>query len=200
MRYDPEKHHRRSIRLQGYDYSQAGAYFVTICTYQRECLFGDVVGGQMALNAHGRIACEEWGRSAQMRREIQLDEFVVMPNHVHGIVIIRDEPHPIVEAYDVGATGRSPLRTARPGPPKRSLGSFIAGFKSAATQRINHLRGTPGLPVWQRNYYEHIIRNEEELNRIREYIHNNPLRWHLDRENPNRVGEDAQWFERSVLR
>lgn len=145
--YDPDKHHRRSIRLRGYDYAQTGAYFVTICTYQRECLFGDVRGGRMECNAHAQIVHEEWAQSAQLRREITVDAFVVMPNHVHGIVIIdannRTSP-------SVGATGRSPLQ--KPGPAPKSLGSFIAGFKAATTKRINQRRGTPGMPLWQRNY------------------------------------------------
>jgi len=190
MPYDPEKHHRRSIRLKGYDYSQAGAYFVTICTHDRECLFGEINQGEMAMNPCGRIVHEEWVHSAQIRHEIRLDESVVMPNHVHGIVFIIDDG-----SRDVGATGRSPLRTMhppsepifRPGPPKESLGSFIAGFKPAVTQWVNQMRGTPGLPVWQRNYHEHIIRYEDELNQIRAYIRENPLRWETDENYPHRL-------------
>jgi putative transposase len=102
-----------------------------------------------------------------------LDEFVVMPNHLHGIIFI--------EELDVGATGGSPFRS---GPRRRSLGSFVSGFKSATTKQINALRQTPGVLVWQRNYYEHVIRNEQSLDRIREYIANNPARWDFDRENP----------------
>jgi len=181
-------HHRRSIRLKGYDYTQPGAYFVTICTHQRQPLFGRVVDRNMVLNAYGEIVREEWFRSAEIRAEIVLfpDEFVVMPNHIHGIVWI-------VETGPVGATGRSPLppRDQPPhGPAPRSLGSFIAGFKSAVTKRINALRGTPGTPVWQRNYYEHIIRHERALEAIRRYIAANPLRWHLDRYNPDALGPD----------
>jgi REP element-mobilizing transposase RayT len=183
------KQRRRSIRLPGYDYSQPGMYFVTICVEGKACLFGEVVKGEMAVNEYGRIVQEEWSRSAEIRREIQLDEFVVMPNHVHGIV-------EIIEPPSVGATGRSPLRL-KPGPPPRSLGSFVAGFKSAVTTRINILRGTPDVPLWQRNYYEHIIRNEDDLRRIREYIQTNPVRWELDRENPAKRGEDEfdRWLD-----
>jgi REP element-mobilizing transposase RayT len=188
-RYDPEKHHRRSIRLRGYDYARPGAYFVTICTRERECLFGDAANGAMNLNEYGKIAYEEWIRSATIRHEIRLDEFIVMPNHLHGIVILTDGRG----SHSVGATGRSPLQPAhepqtfRPGPPKNSLGSFIAGFKSATTQRINRIRGTPGMSLWQRNYYEHVIRNEDELNQIRTYISENPLKWELDENHPNRL-------------
>jgi len=200
-RYDPQKHHRRSIRLKGYDYSQPGAYFVTICTHERARLFGRVVDEEMVLNAFGEIVWEEWFRSAEIRTEIELfaDEFVVMPNHIHGIVWIVETDvgthgvgaHGVVGATDVGAHGRAPLRR-----PPRSLGAFIAGFKSAATKRINALRGTPGVPVWQRNYYEHIIRNpvrangRSPLHAIRRYIADNPLRWHLDRYNPAAAGAD----------
>lgn len=186
MKYDPARQRRRSIRLKGYDYSKAGAYFVTIVTHNRACLFGEVVNEEMRLNELGEIVRNEWFRSAEIRREIQLnpDEFVVMPNHIHGIVWIADDD--MVGATGrmvdvVGATGRSPL-------PPRSLASFIAGFKSGVTKCINQHRRTPGAPVWQRNYYEHIIRNEASLVRSREYIVNNPMQWALDRENPANVG------------
>jgi len=201
MRYDSERHHRRSIRLKGYDYRQVGGYFITLVTQHRACLFGEVVDGEMRMNEYGQIAWEEWFRSAEIRREIRLypDEFVVMPNHIHGIVWIV-EPH-------VGATGTSPLpnhsspNQAPPlpnglflpsshprGPARQSLSSFIGGYKSAVTKQINALRGAPGAPVWQRNYYEHIIRNEDDLEAIRYYILTNPSRWHEDRENPHSVG------------
>ncbi|MEA3365412.1 MAG: transposase, partial [Candidatus Hydrogenedentes bacterium] len=175
MKYDPDVHHRQSMRLPGYDYSDPGAYFVTICTQNRECLLGQIIGDKMQLNKWGEVAHEEWFRSQQIRYEIRLDpnEFVVMPNHIHGIVCI-------CEDHVVGATGRSPLPThvSNPrGPISRSLGAFIAGFKSAVTKQINQLRGRPGIPVWQRNYFEHIIRNENELSRIREYIISNPSNW-----------------------
>ncbi len=168
---------------------------VTICTHARAPLFGRVVDGEMVLNAYGTIVREEWFRSAEIRAEIELfpDEFVVMPNHIHGIVWI------VTTDDMVGATGRSPLQRAHGhaplpphGPAPRSLGSFIAGFKSAVTKRINARRGTPGACVWQRNYYEHIIRNDGALNAIRRYIIDNPLRWHLDRYNPDATGPDPQ--------
>jgi REP element-mobilizing transposase RayT len=177
-----DKHRRRSIRLKGYDYTQPGAYFVTLCTWNRECLFGQVVDGEMRLNNYERSVREEWFRSAEIRRGIELrpNEFIVMPNHIHGIVWIVDDNRgttPHVEAH-----GRAPLRRM-----PRSLGSFVAGFKSSVTKQINTLRQTPGTPVWQRNYYEHIIRDDRSLNRIRQYIANNPLQWELDRENPAKI-------------
>ena len=176
------RYHRRSIRLKGYDYTQPGAYFVTICTHGRKMLFGRVVDGEMQLNEFGEIVREEWFRSPDIRAEIELfpTEFVVMPNHIHGIVWI------VETDTDVGAHSRAPLRRDR-APlhrPPRSLGSFIAGFKSVVTKRINALRETPGARVWQRNYYERIIRDERALNAIRRYILTNPSRWSLDRYNP----------------
>ena len=126
-----------------------------------------------------------------------MDEFVVMPNHVHGIVWIVEKDNPSADGSDhnVGVTGRSPLQqrqqsSPKPGPPPKSLGSFVAGFKSACTKRINIARGTPGERVWQRNYYERVIRDEGELNRMREYILTNPLKWELDKENPGRRKDD----------
>jgi len=177
--HDLEKHYRHSIRLQNYDYTQEGAYFVTICAYQRECLLGQIVDGEMVLSEYGRIAQEEWLQSAAIRRELELDAFVVMPNHIHGVVaIISAVPH-------VGAHGVRPLQRK-----PRSLGAFIAGFKSTTTRRINEPRGTPNALVWQRNYYDHIIRSERALEYVRDYIATNPLRWHLDRENPGRTEVD----------
>ena len=164
---------RRSLRLREYNYASPGAYFITICTKDRLSLFGDITKGNMRLTEYGRIVFQEWEISTKIRQEITLDAFVVMPNHLHGIIFI--------EESNVGATGWSPSRS---GPRRRSLGSFLSGFKSATTRQINELRQTPGLLVWQRNYYEHVIRNEQSLNRIREYIAGNPARWDVDRENP----------------
>ena len=169
----PEPRARRSIRLRDYDYASAGAYFVTMVTRDRQCLFGDVVDGEIRLNHWGQTVRDEWEKSAQIRKEIELDAFVVMPNHVHGIVVITDAPE--------RATGRSPLHS---GPTERSLAAFVGGFKSAVTKGIREVSGSPGTPVWQRNYFEHVIRNEESLHRIQQYIHNNPAQWEFNRENP----------------
>ncbi|HEU0075103.1 MAG TPA: transposase [Dehalococcoidia bacterium] len=178
MPFDIDVHRRRSIRLPGYDYASAGAYFVTLTTWQRESIFGEVVDGEMILGGLGEIAAREWRRSEELRAEIHLDAFMVMPNHLHAVILIRD----------VGAHGRAPLRgpSIRDAPSRqpRSLGSLVAGFKSAATRRINETRNSPGIPIWQRNYYERIIRDEDELNRIRQYILDNPAKWAEDPENP----------------
>ena len=177
---------RRSIRLKNYDYSQPGAYFVTICTQHRACLFGDIVDGTMALSNLGSIVFEEWTRTSEIRQEVELDTFQVMPNHIHGVVVITENGSGANDV-SVGAHGRAPLPCKRPQglirEPK-SLGSLVAGFKAAATKRINVARNTQGQPVWQRNYYEHIIRDESELDTIRLYIVNNPLNWSQDSLNP----------------
>ena len=186
--YDPDQHHRRSIRLKNYDYTQPGAYFVTICTHQRTSLFGQVVDGEMAVNELGEIVRQEWFCTAQVRPYVKLfaDEFVVMPNHIHGIIWITNH---VGAQRDCAPTPRgSTPNNVAPG----SLGAIIRAFKSAATKRINIHRGTPGAPVWQRNYYEHIIRNDRALHTIRRYIANNPMRWHLDRYNPDAVGPDPE--------
>ena len=176
--YDHFKHHRRSVRLPAHDYAQPGAYFVTMVTKNRECLFGDIIDGKVNLTGLGEIVREEWERSCSIRAEMALDVFVVMPNHIHGIVIITNRDG-LVDPGSVGAHGRAPLHRA-----PRSLGSFVAGFKSAVTKRINDLRGTPGWSVWQRNYHERIVRDEDELYAKRRYIAFNPGRWRYDRENP----------------
>jgi REP element-mobilizing transposase RayT len=181
MTPNQDKHQRRSIRLKDYDYSQAGAYFITICTYNKKCMFGKVLDQEMQLNEYGKVVTEEWLRTAEIRPNVELDEFIIMPNHIHGIVAI-------IESC-VGATGRSPkgeVPSPLPkGPTSSSIGAIMAGFKSAVTRRVNELRSTRCEPVWQRNYYEHVIRNEHDLDEIREYIINNVLKWDLDSENPN---------------
>ena len=193
MKYDPNKHNRRSIRLPGYDYSQAGAYFVTICVEQRKCLFGEIIDGQMVLNQYGEIVAQEWQQSSVIRKEIEFDVWVVMPNHFHGIVMIqntiRECDRDRVRVNDnnhVGANGRSPLRSDSPQRMKpKSLSSLMAGFKSITTKKINILRDTPGTKLWQRNYYDRIIRNQDAMDKIRQYIVNNPVSWDIDQLHPD---------------
>ncbi|MCF2146535.1 transposase [Desmonostoc muscorum LEGE 12446] len=189
MKYNPEKHHRRSIRLQGYDYSQVGAYFVTICTHQRECLFGAIADGIMELNQFGQMVADEWIRTLDIRPDFEFDEWIVMPNHLHGIVVIKQSAKPTVGAHDVGAHSCAPLPTGMLHRRPRLLSSFVAGFKSATTKRINLVRNTPGIKIWQRNYYDHVIRNESSLEKIREYVQVNPMLWMKDQlhpENPSK--------------
>lgn len=180
MPYNPDIHHRRSIRLKEYDYTQSGAYFVTIVTYQREHLFGKVVNGVMRLNDWGEIARREWFKTAELRPYVELfeDEFVVMPNHAHGIIWNDGNVRAVV-----GAERRSAPTTAltQPNVTAGSLGAIVRAYKSAVTYAINAARQTRGMVVWQRNYYEHIVRNDADLNRIRNYIVNNPLKWADDK-------------------
>jgi REP element-mobilizing transposase RayT len=185
MTYNPETHLRHSILLKEYDYSQAGAYFVTICTWQRECLFGDVVDGVTVLNDIGRIVETVFSRLPEHFTTVQIDEYAIMPNHFHAIIFI----HPNVGAkMPVSDQKRakhdeavlSPLHGTMSG----SLCSIVQNFKSFSSRKISQSRANPGCPVWQRNYYERVIRNEYELSRAREYIVNNPQKWSLDRENP----------------
>jgi putative transposase len=243
MTSDRPRRHRRSIRLPGYDYTQAGAYFVTICTHEGECLFDDPV--------LRRVVEALWQELPRHFPRLSLDAWVVMPNHFHGIAILADardvgamHSYPGVaptsdlppgETRDV-ATGlpgnASPLRPAAmgmdpggihsypglpptpdlppgetpdvttglpgnasplrmpSGAPSGSLGAILGNFKSTTARRINRIRKTPGMPVWQRNYYEHIIRTERALSAIREYITDNPARWRLDRYNTGADGPD----------
>jgi 2-C-methyl-D-erythritol 2,4-cyclodiphosphate synthase len=191
MGYDPDRHHRESIRLPGYDYSQPGTYFLTLCVHDRDCIFGDIVAGEMRRNAIGDIVAEEWLKSARMRSELRLDQWIVMPNHLHGIVSIS---RPITLEHE-RAHGRVPLQ-GKPGanrpPPRKaqSISSFVAGFKSAVTSRVNQYRNTPQAPVWQSNFFEHVVRSNRALETIREYIFTNPQRWENDRENPRGDGTD----------
>ena len=192
--YDPQKHHRKSIRWKGYDYTQAGAYFVTIVTHQRTELFGAIVDGEMILNPAGKIVQWEWQNLSQQFRFIELGAFIVMPNHFHGILIFHDivgATHPartskiegnpsVLEVHSSNSDG-SPLPH---GPKSGSLGAIIGQFKSRVTKRIWKMPPWRGTPIWQRNYYDRIIRDEREMDAIWRYIESNPLNWATDNENP----------------
>ena len=182
MKFDPFKQHRRSIRLRGYDYSQAGAYFVTICVQHRECLFGDVIASEMHLNSFGEVMLKWWNELPRYYPPVELDEYVMMPNHMHGIIVITDvgagSPRPAISFN--GETGRGdPAPTE-----KRTLGQLVGYFKFQATKEINQLRDTPYAKVLQRDYYEHIIRNDREWDAIAKYIRDNPANWNADPDNP----------------
>jgi REP element-mobilizing transposase RayT len=164
---------RRTIRLPEYDYSLPGAYFITICTHGQKSLFGEIVDGVMQLNDFGSIVEIEWMKTPQIRHEIELGDFVIMHNHFHAIVIIHDHP--------VGAYGHTPL-PEKFASPSRTIGALIRGFKGSVTKSINLFRHTPGQPVWQRNFYEHIIRNEQDMQMISEYIIANPAAGSTDLE------------------
>ena len=224
-----DKYRIESVRLQGYDYSQPGAYFITIVTHNRQCLFGNIVDGEMMLNEFGVLVKNEWLKTGIIRPNIVIDAFVVMPNHLHGILIItgnddgrgfrggggRDTLQRVsttksemesdtksdmesdtksdmesnmesdmesnMESDMESDTGMGTKTIEQFGKPtKNSIPTIVRLFKSTTTKQINQLRQTPMQPLWQRNYYEHIIRNEIELNRIRQYIIDNPKKWKTD--------------------
>ncbi|MBI3602771.1 MAG: transposase [Candidatus Omnitrophica bacterium] len=168
---------RKNLRLQDWDYSQNGYYFVTVCVKDRIPLLGEIMNGQILLNDAGRMVESIW-KELPIHYPIDIDAFVVMPNHVHGIIVIDNSA--------VGAGSPGPMAMGGGTPPLRTitLGKIIAYFKYKTTKLINKIRNTPGVKLWQRNYYEHIIRNEESLYAVRQYINENPRQWHLDKENP----------------
>ena len=173
------------MRLQGYNYSQPGAYFVTICTHGRECALAEIVNDKAVLSEEGQVALDCWKGLSKHYQQIELDEFVIMPNHVHGIIVIRDSDN---------AGGSRPRRAGlKPAPTRRhSLSEMIRGFKTFSARRINQLKNQKGRPVWQRNYYEHVIRDEKTLVAVREYIMNNPGKWSEDQENPSNRSKDVR--------
>ncbi len=192
MKYNADRHHRRSIRLRGYDYSQTGAYFVTVVTQGRNNLFGDILDAEMRLNEAGLMVRATWEGIPYHYDGIVLDAFVVMPNHIHGIIVLvgatprgrPDRPH------GGPAPGPDPGQAQGPAPTASlSLSDVVHRFKTLTTKRYADgvkQHEWPHFPgrLWQRNYYEHIIREEPSLNRIRQYIVDNPARWAVDPENP----------------
>ena len=180
---------RHSIRLKGYDYSQAGAYFITICVKDRKCLLGEVINGEIILSDIGKIIEECWNKIPTHFNSVNLDAFVVMPNHLHGIVLITDNRRgvqlnapTIMNFYKLIS------------PKQNTLSVIIRTFKAVVTTH-SRKNNYPSFQ-WQRNYYEHIIRSEDELNSIREYILNNPLHWQFDRENARRIPPDKAHCDR----
>ncbi len=173
MAYNPDIHHRETIRLKNYDYARNGAYFVTICAKEREPLFGEITDGRMIVNPIGEIVESVWNELIDHYGDIALDAFVVMPNHIHGIIVLSDSDW-------AGFKPAPTIKTKRHG-----LSEIIRGFKTFSSRSINAYRNTTGAPVWQRNYYERVIRNQTELNQTRQYIMDNPTKWAYDQENPN---------------
>ena len=192
--YDPEIHQRRSIRLKGYDYSQAGAYFVTIVAQGRLCLFGDVVDGEMRANDAGEMVWRVWDGMPGRFPSIEMDEFVVLPNHVHGVIIIRQSLGSLVGGQGDSGVQRDTGATTG----AATVGDVVGAFKSLTT--VEYGRGVRELDwppfdrrLWQRNYYERVIRDESEFSRVREYIANNPMEWEFDRENPAMMNAGNGW-------
>ncbi|MBI5295644.1 MAG: transposase [Chloroflexi bacterium] len=200
-KFDPQQHHRRSIRVKGYDYTEPGAYFVTIVTYRRDPLFGKIENGIMLLNDFGKIADECWRAIPEHFPTVELGVHMIMPNHVHGVIGIRADvsiSNGIV-AQHVGATDAdNDMDLTRRGaiyraptdnveqfgkPIKGSLPTIVRTYKAAVTRIIAREHNATG--IWQRNYYERIIRNADEANRIHLYIEANPAQWDDDDENPS---------------
>lgn len=184
-KYNPDIHHRRSIRLKGYDYSQAGLYFITTCCKNRVCLFGEVVDAQMILNDAGKMIEKEWLALVNRFTNIYLHEHIVMPNHFHGILEIMDTnlAAPLVSGLDDIS---QPQEISSK---NKTIGDMMDAFKSITT--VEYIRGVKTMnwqpfnkKVWQRNYYEHIIRNEKAYQNISNYILNNPAKWEADKFNP----------------
>ncbi len=171
---------RRSIRLPGYDYAQPGAYFITVCTAGRRPVLASVVGDEAALSPAGRAVLACWEAIPRHFTNVDLDAFVIMPNHIHGIVTIL--PAEGVGAKHLALSDASPARVpdkprgTRPG----SLAAVVQNLKSVSARRVNALRGRPGEAVWQRGYFERVIRTDKEMNALREYILGNPARWAED--------------------
>jgi putative transposase len=192
--------HRHSTRLKGYDYTLPGAYFVTLVAWQRESLFGEIKNSKMRLNQFGEIIRDEWLHSALIRENVEIyeGEFVIMPNHLHGIIWIVDKEYDGGLLTNVGATCLvAPTKGSRIIEAdthkktttliSKSLGAIIGQFKTVSAKRINAMRDCCGIQIWQRNYYDHIIRNELELETIHAYIRNNPINWENDTENPTKL-------------
>ncbi|MCK4396605.1 transposase [candidate division WOR-3 bacterium] len=183
---------RKSIRLNGFDYSQEGLYFVTICTNNQVCFLGEVLNDEMVLTDAGRLVEKWWLKLPDKFPNIELDYYVVMPNHFHGIISIVGADPCVCPDNLTGEHAGSPLHSIMQWFKTMSTNEYIRGVKQLGWMPFNK-------KFWQRSYYEHIIRNEKELNRIREYIQNNPLKWELDRENPEskyfNLDHDLYWRE-----
>jgi putative transposase len=158
MTYNPDIHHRHSIRLKGYDYSKPGTYFITICTHNRESLLGNISNGAMYPNEYGHLAQSYWKYLERYHTNIRIDEHIIMPNHLHGIIVLMES-----------SSDRD-----------KSIPEIIRGFKTFSARQINKIRGLRGVPVWQRNYYDSIIQDRIALDLVRQYIINNPRNWKKD--------------------
>jgi len=203
------KYRIQSHRMPGWDYSGNGIYFITIVTQNRECNLGEIVGGEMILSAFGKIVDNEWNKSFEIRNELFLDEYIIMPNHLHAIIVLDkngiDESHGthvVVETH-----GRASLQQQSPEQSDKqqfyrkpkSISSFIGGFKSAINSKIDDYIDVNNLDIpkynrknhfFQSNYHDHIIRNDKSYQTITEYILNNPLKWNDDKFNPDKKGEE----------
>jgi len=203
MAYNPLIHKRKSIRLKGYDYSKCGIYYITICCHARHCRFGEIINDEMVLNEHGKIANDEWGKLTQRFQNFELDIFQIMPNHIHGIIVLTNPAvgAPLAAAPDDADTpfaatpndadatssneaGVNKGAGVNPAPTNPTVGDIVGAHKSLVANTCLEIFKTKNEPMgklWQRNYYEHIIKNERSYHRIAEYILNNPANWQQDK-------------------
>lgn len=204
MNDSPDRsHNRRSVRMPLFDYTLPGFYFVTVCAFRRRCVFGSIDQGEACLTSLGRIVAEEWQRTADLRPCVSLDAWVVMPNHFHGIIqLVQPLPHTMggvstlreprsAGAGELGHPFKPTTPTTFGKPVANSHSTIIGAFKAAVTRRAKAALGFREAVVWQRGYFEHVIRDERALERAREYVENNPARWEIDREHPSRLMPDA---------
>jgi putative transposase len=198
-KFDPQKHHRRSIRLKGYDYSSVGAYYVTIVVQERECLFGEIINGERYLNKYGEIVQKWWNEMRIHFPNVELGAFVIMPNHIHGIIFIISERrgearsvspsnNPSDNIQDANVDETNNLGGETPPLRRSTLGQIVAYFKYQSTKEMNRIETNKAITkFWQRNYYEHIIRDETDLRNKTDYIHANPSLWDEDDDNPKNM-------------
>jgi len=180
MTFSHSEKHRRSIRLSNFDYSVEGAYFLTICAHNKRSFFGEISDCKMYVNEYGKIVLDEWQKTSILRPRIITDAFVVMPNHIHGIIFIKNQK----QTNNFGARKKPPVVEKFGRPTSDSIPTIVRLYKSSVTMKINNLRHSPCEPVWQKNYFEHVIRDKKSLYLIREYIEQNPSNWESDDENP----------------
>jgi putative transposase len=182
---DSQLPNRKSIRWRGYDYSSAGIYFVTICAFERRSIFGSISSGVINPSLIGRIVSEHWFDLPKHFVGLELDAFVVMPNHIHGILLLNSLKSSVIEKPASGdaVVGAGP----RPARRRPKLPDIIGEFKRFSALKINSTRGITGQPVWQRNYFERVVRDGKEMEKVQRYIGENPMRWEFDRENPEAV-------------
>ena len=187
--------------MKEYDYSQPGGYFVTIVTKDRAMLLGTIVDGTVVLSPSGEIIAYWWRQIPRHFEFVECDQFIIMPNHIHGIMIIHEHPNVGAAAGPRPDQGVPPAGVRKPGvrqpdpytdQKRPTLGQVVAYFKYQSTKQINANLGCAGNKIWQRNYYERVLRGDDELNRAKEYILNNPLQWEMDRENPVVSGSEER--------